>query len=246
MDPASVAGLAALIFLAALLYSSVGHAGASGYLAAMALFGLAPAYMKPTALALNILVASIATFKYYRAGFFSGRLYFPLVIASAPLAFTGGWITLPGYVYKPIVGVLLVFAAAWSFVDARRAEGRVIRDAPIAALVAIGAVVGLLSGLTGVGGGIFVSPLLLVFRWAQIRVISGVAAPFILVNSIAGLAGVAASSAVIPSEIPLWALAALLGGLIGSHYGSRRLRAPVIQRLLSIVLLIAGVKMMAA
>src|SRR6185503_13842233 len=143
--------IAALIFIVAVLYSTVGHAGASGYLAAMALFGVAPAVMKPTALTLNIIVAIVGTIRFYRAGFFSWRIFWPFAIASIPAAFVGGWLTLP--------------ASIW------------------------GAAIGLLSGLTGVGGGIFLSPLLLVMGWAKTKETSGVSVTFILVNSIAGIIG---------------------------------------------------------
>ncbi len=245
MDPIAAIALAGLILLMAMLYSSVGHAGASGYLAAMALFGLAPHEMKPAALALNVLVATIATVQFHRAGCFSARLFIPLVLASAPLAFLGGMWVLPDHLYKPVIGMLLIYAAAWSFIGARQARTSVIREAPVSMLIPAGAAIGLLSGLTGVGGGIFLSPLLLMLGWAQTRVVSGVAAPFILVNSVAALLGMTASSAAIPAEIPLWIFAAVIGGSIGAYSGARRFGSSVLLRLLSVVLLIAGVKMIA-
>ena len=237
-----IIGLAGLIFLAAALYSSVGHAGASGYLAAMALFGLAPAVMKPTALILNILVAVIATLKFYRAGYFSWKLFQPLAFASVPFAFIGGVVSLPGYLYKPIVGWVLLYAAY------RLLAGKGVKPdvSPPTwrPLVASGAVIGLLSGLTGVGGGIFLSPLLLFLGWAETRQVSGVAAAFILVNSVAGLLGHYSAVSYVPSEVLAWAPAAVLGGWIGAQYGSRRLPAPIILKLLSAVLLVAGLKML--
>ena len=236
--------LAALILLAAALYSSVGHAGASGYLAAMALFGVAPAVMKPTALALNILVATIATLKFYRAGAFSWPLFWPLAIASVPCAFLGGVITLPAPLYKPLVGMVLVYAAWRAFYIAAETKPAPCSPPSLPVLVGVGAGLGLLSGLTGVGGGIFLSPLLLLCRWAETRTVSGTSAAFILVNSIAGFAGVVATSAAVPTPIPLWALAAALGGVVGAELGSRRLANATIRRLLALALLIAGVKMM--
>ncbi|HEX9626999.1 MAG TPA: sulfite exporter TauE/SafE family protein [Acidiferrobacterales bacterium] len=238
--------LAALILAAALLYSSVGHAGASGYLAAMALVGVSPAVMKPTALTLNILVAVIATVKYYRVGAFSWRLFWPLAIASVPCAYLGGVLTLPGDIYKPLVGAILVYAAWRSFRTAHRPSQAAVARPPMFILLPAGAALGLLSGLTGVGGGIFLSPLLLFFRWAEVRVISGIAAAFILVNSIAGLLGVMTTAPSLPAALPYWAVAAAAGGFIGAEFGSRRLGSPTIQKLLAVVLAIAGAKMIAA
>lgn len=242
MELGYVIGLAALIFAAATLYSSVGHAGASGYLAAMALFGLAPEVMKPTALTLNILVAVIATTKFYRAGFFSWRLFKPLAIASVPFAFIGGATTMPGYLYKPVVGVVLIFAAYRLI--ARNGINLKLAHPATLPLVASGAGIGLLSGLTGVGGGIFLSPLLLFLGWAETRQASGVAAAFILVNSIAGLLGHYSAVSDVPTEVFVWAPAAVLGGWIGAQYGSARLPSQVILKLLAAVLLVAGVKML--
>lgn len=235
--------LTALILVAALLYSSVGHGGASGYLAAMALIGLSPAVMKPTALTLNILVALIATVKFYRVGAFSWKLFWPFAVASMPLAYLGGSLTLPGHFYKPLVGVILLYAAWRSFHTAHQPRQIEIARPPILLLLLAGAALGFLSGLTGVGGGIFLSPLLLFFRWAEVRVISGIAAAFILVNSIAGLAGVITSAPTLPSALPYWAMAAVVGAFVGTEYGSKRLGNPAIQKLLAVVLAIAGVKM---
>lgn len=238
-------GLAALMLLAAMLYSSVGHAGASGYLAVMALAGIAPATMKPTALALNIVVALIATWKFQRAGAFSWRLFAPLAVAAVPLAYLGGRITLPSDAYRMLVGAVLVYAALRTLVTARQASDPPVATPSTPVLVLAGGALGFLAGLTGVGGGIFLSPLLLFLRWAPIRTISGVSAAFILVNSIAGLAGAAAHGVSLHPAWPLWAGAVVIGGLIGAEFGSRRLGNPVIQRLLAAVLVVAGLKLIA-
>jgi hypothetical protein len=244
MTPLTLAALALLIFAAAMLYSSVGHAGASGYLAAMALFGLAPIVMKPTALTLNILVATIATVKFHRAGCFSGRLLLPFAATSVPFAFIGGYITLPGHWYKTLVGAILLFAAYRLFQIALKATDQtVVRHIPLWAALLSGAVIGLLSGLTGTGGGIFLSPLLLFMGWAETRQSSGLSAAFILVNSIAGLLGNVSSVGALPRSIFVLAPAAIVGGLIGSEYGSKRIAGANLRRLLAVVLIIAGLKL---
>jgi uncharacterized protein len=243
MSPLSITVIALLFFVAAMLYASVGHAGASGYLAVMALFGLAPAVMKPTALALNILVAIVATVKFYRADRFSFELFWPFAILSIPAAFVGGALTLPARAYDAVVGVVLLYAAIWMFRSARAVSRVLVRPPPVWAALTWGIVIGLLSGLTGVGGGIFLSPLILMMGWAETRTTSGVAAAFILVNSIAGLLGHLSSVANLPPAIPVWAVAVVVGGWIGAEYGSRRLPTPALRQLLSLVLVIAGLKL---
>lgn len=236
--------LITLIFLSALLYSSVGHGGASAYLAVMALLGLAPETMRPAALVLNVAVASIALYKFYRVGAFSPRLLLPLAIAALPMAFIGGLVSLPSHIYKPMIGLVLLYAAWIVFWRANVAYQVNLNQPKTTILLAVGGVLGLLSGLTGVGGGIFLSPLLLFFRWAEVRVISGVSAAFILVNSLSGLAGVMLKNPVLPSTLPYWVLAAVIGGYIGAEYGSKRLAVPAIRKALALVLLIAGFKML--
>lgn len=243
MTTETVAIVAVLFLLAAMLYSSVGHAGASGYLAVMALFGLAPTVMKPTALALNILVAAVATWKFYRAGRFSFELFWPFAVTSIPAAFVGGALTLPAKWYDAIVGLALLYAAFWMFRSARTAAKMLVHPPPLAAALICGLLIGLLSGLTGVGGGIFLSPLILMMGWAETRATSAVAAAFILVNSIAGLLGHLSSLAHLPAALPVWGIAALVGGWVGAEYGSRRLATPVLRQLLSAVLVVAGLKM---
>jgi uncharacterized membrane protein YfcA len=239
----SALALAALIFAAALLYSSVGHAGASGYLMAMALFGLAPAVMRPSALTLNILVAAIAAWKFWRAGRFHWPLFWPFAATSIPFAYAGGLLQLPGHYYRPLVGLVLLYAA-WHFARRPDTEERPLRRLPVPLALVTGAGLGLLSGLTGIGGGIFLSPLLLMAGWGRLREVAAVAALFILVNSIAGLAGVVAHAPALPAALPLWAVAAVAGGWIGAEYGSSRLRTEMLQRLLAAVLAVAGVKML--
>lgn len=237
--------LTALIFVAAILYSSVGHAGASGYLAAMALFGLAPEVMRPAALALNILVASLGTYRYTRAGQNDLKLLIPFVIASIPAAFAGGLIHVPHGVYKPLIGVVLLFSALHLVRTARKAPAmdRAVKRPKTAVAMATGAGLGLLAGLSGTGGGIFLSPLLLMMGWAPTRSVSGIASTFILLNSISGLAGTTFSIGSLPQALPLWAGAVLMGGLIGTHLGIKKLTIPGIRYLLALVLIVAGGKM---
>ncbi len=236
--------LCLLIFAAALLYSSVGHAGASGYLAAMALCGIAPALMKPSALVLNVLVATIATVQFYRAGRFSFALLWPFAVASVPFAFLGGALTLPGTYYKPAVGLVLLFAAYRLVSGPREVDANPeAKPVPLPSALVSGAGIGLLSGLTGTGGGIFLSPLLLFMGWAETKESAGVSAAFILVNSIAGLAGLLTGFVTLPGTVPLWGAAAVGGGLIGSSLGSRYLASITLKRLLAAVLVVAGVKL---
>lgn len=235
--------LALLIFAAAVLYSSVGHAGASGYLAAMALFGVAPAEMKPTALVLNILVAAIATVRFYTAGSFSWRIFLLFACTSVPLAFVGGQLALPNPVYRQLVALTLLVAAVRLLTHAAPPAGTATRPLHPAVGLPTGAALGLLSGLTGVGGGIYLTPLLLFTRWAETKQAAGISAAFILVNSIAGLAGHSLASGRLPGALPLFAAAAVAGGLIGSTLGSRRLGSPAFRRLLGVVLVIAAVKL---
>jgi uncharacterized membrane protein YfcA len=244
IDPVVVT-LAAGMLVAAFVYASVGHGGASAYLAAMALAGVAPQEMRPIALVLNVVVSSIATFKFWRAGHFHWRLFWPFAIVSIPLAYVGGAITLPGQAYRILVGVVLVYAA-WALWRSGRAgeEMRPIGEPRIPYAMAIGAAMGLLAGLTGVGGGIFLSPLLLMLGWAGTKQTSAVAAPFILVNSIAGLAaGFIVKTATLPSHTWILVVAVLIGGWFGAEYGSRRFANPVVRRLLAVVLALAGTKM---
>jgi hypothetical protein len=232
-----------LIFFAALLYASVGHGGASGYLAVMALLSVAPESMRPAALALNVLVSSIALYKFYRVKAFSLQLLLPIIVGSIPFAFVGGLISLPATIYKPIIGVVLIVAAWQIFVQSKHVPTIVKQSPSKFALFGMGSGLGLLSGLTGVGGGIFLSPILILMNWAETKMISGIASAFILVNSLSGLAGVLTQNYVLPNGLIYWALAAVSGGLIGAEYGSRRLANPTIRQLLALVLVIAGMKM---
>ena len=257
MPLSETVAIAVLFFAMAALYASVGHGGASGYLAVMGLFGFAPAVMRPTALALNIIVSLVATIQFQRAGHFQWRLFWPFAVVSIPAAFVGGALTLPVRGYKILVGVVLLYAAAWMFWSTwshRFNRANVSNDTPadrppvlpsLLVAIPVGLVIGVLSGLTGVGGGIFLSPILLYMGWAATRQASGVAAPFILVNSIAGFLGQLAGVAHLPGGIPLWGAAVLAGGWLGASYGSTHAPTAVLRRILALVLVIAGLKLIA-
>lgn len=235
--------LSACILVMAILYSCVGHGGASGYIAILALFSLAPAAFKPTALVLNILVSAIATYYFSRAGHFSWHLFWPFATTSIPFSFLGGYLHLPTHVYQPIVGIVLL-ASAYRLFPRKDSGATDARRPSVMAALVIGAALGFLSGLTGVGGGIFLSPLLLLLGWGRVKEVSAVAALFILVNSIAGLLGHVGSLQAMPRYVPILAVAALVGGITGSFFGSCRIPASSIVRTLSVVLIIAGFKLL--
>jgi uncharacterized membrane protein YfcA len=229
------------VLVIAVLYSSVGHAGASGYIAVMSLLGLSPAFIKPAALTLNILVAVIGTVQFWRAGHFSWRLFWPFAVLSVPLAFVGGYVNLSNQAFNGLVGGVLLVSALRFLVRPAAVSGAHLPARPVA--LGVGAGLGLLSGLTGTGGGIFLTPLLLMMRWAEAKSAAAVSALFILVNSLAGLVGNVTGTHALPTfALPL-AIAAMIGGAAGSYLGSRHLPQIAIERLLAVVLIIAGGKL---
>jgi len=234
------------IFVMAILYSSVGHGGASGYLAAMAIFSLAPEFMKPAALMMNIAVSSLLIMRFHRSGILNGRLINPLVIFAIPFAYLGGGMHITAAWYYILVGITLMFAALWMLF--KPCDQRVLTQSPpLPAMLFAGSGLGFLSGLTGVGGGIFLSPLLLLMRWADMRTSAGVAAVFIWVNSIAGILGYLNQGNV--WQEPKWTLALIglvvIGGYLGSELNLRSINENILRRLLGGVLIIASLKMFA-
>lgn len=236
--------MAVAVLLVAFLYASVGHAGASGFIAVMSLFGLAPGVIKPTALVLNVLVASLAAWQFWRAGHFSWGLFWPFGLLSVPFAFLGGYLDLPAHLFKMLVGVVLLLSALRLLLKPAEDLKTGVPSKPLA--LAVGGGLGLLSGLTGTGGGIFLTPLLLFRKWARVREASAVSALFILLNSVAGLLGTWSRTRDLPGFAGVLAVAVLAGGAAGSYLGSRRFPPTVIQRLLAAVLLIAGGKLLLA
>lgn len=244
MTSGAIALIAILFFFAALIYSSVGHAGASAYLAAMAIAGAPPEIMKPTAFVLNIVVASLVAYRFIRKGYFSWPAFWPFVVTSVPAAFLAAQITLPVIVYKRIVGGLLWYAA-WRLFMISRLQVDVAASPPRKAIAfPVGVGMGVLSGTTGTGGGIFLSPVLLLCRWATTRESAGISAAFILANSIAGLAGSIAATRSIPHAIYIWLPCVLAGSLIGSQLGIQRLNVSALQKMLALVLVVAGIKLL--
>ena len=234
--------LALAIFVGAALYSSVGHGGASAYIALMALFGVPAPVMRPTALVLNLIVSGLGSVRYIRAGQFRWRTLWPFLLGALPMAFIGGGITLPAQVYRPLLGVILWLSATRLLWPVELKAVREWRDPAIPAAIVAGMGIGLLSGLTGTGGGIFLSPLLLFMAWSEPKAASGVAAVFILANSAAGLAGNYASLQFLPASLPLFAVAALIGGVVGTTLGIR-LPVQLVLRSLALVLIVAGAKL---
>ena len=243
MDATTIATIAVLMGLAAALYSTVGHGGASAYLAIMALFAVAPETMRPTALALNLIVAGLGSWRYWWAGQTNLRLLMLFAATAVPAAFIGGGIKIEPEIYRPLVGVLIWVAALRLFWQPSQIAQQALR--PVSAVIAlpVGAFLGLLAGLTGTGGGIFLSPLIILFGWEDTRRTSGVVAGFILLNSIAGLAGNVASVGDLPAELPFFAGAVVLGAIAGTWLGVGRLPKPRLLQGLGLVLIIAGAKL---
>lgn len=244
LDPSVSSWLLVCVVLAAVLYASVGHGGASGYLAAMALFGLEPALMKPAVLTMNICVTVLVLWRVTRTGPFDWRLFLPFAVASVPMAFVGGAYTIHSAAYRVLVGLALLLAV-WRLLWQGDDDPACIRTPSTRVALPVGAALGLVSGLTGVGGGIFLSPLLLLFHWTGMRGSVPIAAAFILLNSVAGLAGYASTAVQWPAGIAVLAAAAVLGGLIGAELGARRLAPPRLRQVLAVVLAIAGAKLIA-
>lgn len=237
------APLAAVFFVVSALYASVGQAGGSAYLAAMAVLGVAPDLMKATALSLNIIVSVITTIRFCRAGWFSWAVFWPFAVTSIPFGALGGALSLPSSLYSTIIGLLLLFAAYRLFFYAPPAAVPPSRRVPLVLGFGWGAGIGFVAGVTGIGGGILLSPLLLFAGWAHPRQAAGVSAAFILVNSVAGLAGHVMVIGPLPTTIVTWAIAAAVGAVVGSEVGVRGLAERTFRRLLAVALAVAGVKL---
>lgn len=232
-----------LLFVVAFLYASVGHGGASGYLALMVFFDFAPETMRPTALILNVFVSLISFAQYYRAGHFSWKMFWPYALLSVPMAFLGGQITVDAALYKKILGALLLFPIArLAFLNIKNEHFIKKTNLPLA--VGIGAIIGLFSGMIGIGGGIILSPIILLFKWADMKQTAAISALFILVNSLAGLFGLFSKGFEMqPETYPMIAVA-VAGGLAGAYFGALKFGGLVLKRILAVVLLIASIKLL--
>ena len=244
MTPEHLVYMTVCIGIVAFLYSSVGHAGASGYIAVMTLFSMAPDAIKPTALVLNIMVACIGSWQFWRAGHFSWRLFWPFAVLSIPFAFLGGYLNLPAHLFKMLVGVVLILSALKFVIDPK--EKSCIRPPSKPVSCGVGAGLGLLAGCTGTGGGIFLTPLVLLMGWASTKTASAVSALFILANSISGLAGNLSATKYFPTFAWSFVATALVCGTAGSYFGSRKFSPVLIKRLLAVVLAVAGLKLLFA
>jgi uncharacterized membrane protein YfcA len=241
--------LAVLLAIVALLYSAVGQAGGTGYIAAMGLVGLAPEIIKPTALALNILVAAIACLHFARAGLLTWRSCYPFGILGAPFSLAGGAVHLPPAIYQPVVGGMLLIAAYQMIRVIRGTSDRdrvAATEPPFLPSLATGGAIGFVSGVTGVGGGIFLAPLVLTMGWATTRQSAGISATFNLMNSAAALAGAWSTMPALPVAMPLWLLIVGIAGFGGSWLGARHLPARALRGILAFLLLAAGARMIAA
>lgn len=231
-----------LLVVVAFLYSSVGHGGASGYLALMAIFAFPVSVMKPSALLLNLFVSGISFFFYYKKDFFKPKLFYPFAITSVPAAFIGGMIPLENSFYKILLGIVLILAALrlFGFFNSKEIESAKI-NIPFA--MGIGFGIGLLSGMLGIGGGVILSPILLVLGWATLKETAAISSLFIFVNSVAGLSGYFMGDKMFPTESFYLVPIAVFGGILGAYYGSGYFSNKVLKYVLATVILLASVKL---
>lgn len=234
-----------LLFFVALMYSSVGHGGASGYLALMAFFSFVPETMRPAALLLNIFVSLTAFIQYYRGGYFRWRLFWPFAIASVPAAFIGGLIVMDAKLYKTILGILLLFSVV-RLGGLKFDDNKTLKKQSLLLSLVTGGMIGVLSGMIGIGGGIILSPVILLLHWANMKQTAAVSALFILVNSISGMAGLIIKGFHFSSAMAWMIVFAFLGGLLGSYLGAMKAGSSVLKKILAVVLLMASVKLLFA
>jgi uncharacterized membrane protein YfcA len=232
-----------LLFIVAFLYSSVGHGGASGYLALMAIFGISPLIMKPTALMLNLFVSAVSFIQFYRGGHFKWKIFWPFALASIPLSFIGGTMVIESAIYKKVLGLLLLLPVIrfFFFQNAKQSD---IKEPNITISLFIGAIIGLLSGMIGIGGGIILSPVLLFLKWTDQKQAAAISAAFIFVNSMAGLAGQLSKGFNFSSDMIAYVAIAFAGGLAGAYFGALKFPQTVLKNVLACVLALAAYKLL--
>lgn len=231
------------IFLVAMLYSSVGHGGASGYLALMSLLGVSSVFMRSSALTLNLFVSGIAFYQFYKNGFFRWKLFYPFAISSVPMAFIGANIILDSFWYHKILALFLIIAALRINGIFNRSTDKNLAELKITTGIIIGAVLGFFSGMIGIGGGIILSPLILLLGWGSVKETAAMSALFIFVNSISGLLGLGLGNLNLSSQFIWWVLAAIAGGIAGSLWGSSFAKSVVLKNVLALVILFAAIKL---
>jgi uncharacterized membrane protein YfcA len=232
-----------LLFIVAFLYASVGHGGASGYLALMALFAVSPAVMKPTALLLNLFVSLTSFIQFYRGKYFKWRIFLPLAIASVPLAFAGGLLSLDGQIYKKVLGAFLLIPVC-RFLFFPNILVDELRKPNLLISLVVGASIGFLSGLIGIGGGIILSPILLMMKWTDQKQTAAISALFIFVNSLSGLAGQLSVGISFGPDMIAYVIVAFIGGLLGAYFGALKFNQQILKYVLALVLLLASYKLL--
>ncbi len=232
-----------LLFIVAFLYSSVGHGGASGYLALMAIFSVSPLIMKPTALLLNLFVSSVSFIQFYRGGHFRWKIFWPFALASIPLSFVGGTMAIESFIYKKVLGILLLIPVI-RFFFFKNADPKDQKEPNIALSLLIGGIIGLLSGMIGIGGGIILSPVLLLLKWTDQKQAAAISAAFIFVNSVAGLGGQLVKGFTFNNDMIAYVIVAFAGGLCGAYFGALKFPQNVLKNVLACVLALACYKLL--
>lgn len=231
-----------LLFIVAMLYSSVGHGGASGYLALMAVYAFSPEVMKPTALILNLFVSLTSFIQFYRGEHFKWKIFLPLALASIPLAFIGGLITMEASIYKKILGTLL-FIPVIRFLLFANIPDEELKKSNLIVSILIGSLIGFLSGLIGIGGGIILSPIILLLRWTNQKQTAAISALFIFVNSLSGLAGQITKGITFSPDMLFYVAITFAGGLCGAYLGALKFNQNILKNTLALVLMMAGWKL---
>ena len=232
-----------LLFLVAFLYSSVGHGGASGYLALMAIFSITPDVMKPTALLLNLFVSLTSFIQFYRGRHFNWKLFLPFAITSVPMAYVGGLLTVDDNLYKKLLGILLIIPII-RFLFFANIQAEELRKSNFILSLLIGAAIGFLSGLIGIGGGIILSPVLLLLKWSDMKQTAAISALFIFFNSLSGLAGQLTKGINFSTDMYVYVAVAFVGGICGAYFGSLKFKSNILKYMLAVVLIVAAYKLL--